>query len=129
MDSHKKLLSILHIVYGSMAVIAFLIVNTVLSSILPFLISEAEKSSEEGAMALDIGVSIARSVILVLLLIIPIPSIVGGIAQLNRKNWGLSVMMISGCLSLLSVPLGTALGIYTIWVYLENNKQTPNDEN
>ncbi|HEV2287538.1 MAG TPA: hypothetical protein VGR81_01135 [Candidatus Acidoferrales bacterium] len=37
---------------------------------------------------------------------------------LERQNWGRIVGIIAGILSLLRFPLGTALGIYTLWVLL-----------
>ena len=41
-----------------------------------------------------------------------------GYALLNRKSWGRVVALIAGILALFKFPLGTALGIYTLWVLL-----------
>ncbi len=32
------------------------------------------------------------------------------------------LLLIAGCISLLSFPIGTAIGVYTIWVFIEDNK-------
>lgn len=37
---------------------------------------------------------------------------------LDRQGWGRIVAIIAGVLSLWRIPLGTALGIYTLWVLL-----------
>lgn len=37
---------------------------------------------------------------------------------LDRQGWGRIVAIIAGILSLWRIPLGTALGIYTLWVLL-----------
>lgn len=131
MDPHKKLLSILHIVYGVGAILIFLILNTVFSTFFPFIVSEIHESEgPHGAALFEMVSGIIRTVIYFILLFIPIPSIIGGIAFLNNKSWGLVLMMISGCLSLLSFPLGTALGIYTIWIFLNyRNQVNVNDAN
>ena len=93
MEAHKRLVSILHIIYGTLTVLFFLIISAIIRTIFPFI--------------MDLG---------------PIPSIVGGIATLYNKSWGFPTLMVSGCLGLLNIPIGTALGIYTIWVFLEDQK-------
>ncbi|WP_421877176.1 hypothetical protein [Marinoscillum sp.] len=127
MDAHKRLLSILHIVYGSLNLLFFLIVHLVLETVLPFIENELEGDSNELMIVKTVFMFI-HSLFFILIILFPLPSIVGGIAQLRGKSWGLTVMMISGCLSLLSIPLGTALGIYTIYVYVQSSKPE-NDEN
>lgn len=127
METHKKLLSTLHIIYGTFFIALFLIFSAISESIIPFIHAEMENSSHEDYMVVEGIFLFIKGIFLVLLFLIPIPSVIGGIAFMNNKPWGLPVMMISGCLSLLSVPVGTALGVYTIWVYLENNKTQTND--
>jgi len=39
-----------------------------------------------------------------------------GYALVNRKPWGRVLAMVMGILALIRIPLGTALGIYTLWV-------------
>ncbi|MEQ8471104.1 MAG: hypothetical protein RIC35_07960 [Marinoscillum sp.] len=127
MESHNKLLSILHIVYGSIQIFFFVIVHLLMDSILPFVLEELDPGSEE-LMIVEMVFMFVRSLFLILIIVFPLPSIIGGLGLMNGKKWGMTLVMISGCLSLLSVPIGTALGIYTIWVYLENNK-AKNDAN
>ncbi|WP_258098407.1 hypothetical protein [Marinoscillum pacificum] len=124
MNSQKKLLSILHIVYGSLTLITLLIVNLALEVALPFI--ENEVSGDELRLIKTVFLFV-HSLFFILIILFPLPSIVGGIAQLNGKKWGLTVMMISGCLSLLSVPVGTALGVFTIYVFTQSSKQEQND--
>jgi ABC-type spermidine/putrescine transport system permease subunit I len=42
---------------------------------------------------------------------------------LQRKPWARMLALILGFLALLHFPLGTALGIYTIWVFLTGNAE------
>ena len=39
-----------------------------------------------------------------------------GFSLLNRKPWGRTLGIIAGILSLFTFPVGTALGIYSLWV-------------
>ena len=45
-------------------------------------------------------------------------SLVTGISLLMRKSWGRIFAIVVAILSLIKIPFGTALGIYTLWVLL-----------
>lgn len=49
-----------------------------------------------------------------------IPSIVGGIGLLRRKAWSRIVLMIVSVFDLLNIPIGTAVGAYTLWVMMQD---------
>ena len=44
--------------------------------------------------------------------------IVAGWGLLERQPWARMLAIVLGCFSLLDMPFGTALGIYTLWVLL-----------
>lgn len=123
METHNRLLSILHIVTGTLALVTFALGSIIINTMYPFLLNEIGTSSDEGAFIFDMVFQIVRGVFIVILVVIPIPSLIGGLALLNGRKWGMSLLLISGSLNLFNIPLGTALGVYTIWVYLENQKQ------
>ena len=54
-----------------------------------------------------------------LLVVLGIPGIVAGYGLLRRKAWGRILAMVVGFLGLVNFPLGTAIGIYTFWVLLQ----------
>ena len=39
-----------------------------------------------------------------------------GFALLNHKSWGRILAIVAGVLALIKIPVGTAIGIYTLWV-------------
>jgi hypothetical protein len=51
-----------------------------------------------------------------------VPEILGGIGLLKRKQWARITIMIVGCIDIIEFPIGTAIGIYTLWVLL--NEET-----
>lgn len=120
MDANKKILAILHIVYGTLTLVTFLVINTIFQSVFPFFIDEINSDDK---VIIGTIIHVVRLVALVLVFSVPLPSIIGGIALLNGKKWGLIPLLISGCLSLLSFPFGMALGIYTIWVFVQDQKE------
>ncbi|MHC4311838.1 MAG: hypothetical protein ACYSW3_05140 [Planctomycetota bacterium] len=42
--------------------------------------------------------------------------VIAGIGLLKRRNWARILGIIGGILDLLAIPVGTAIGIYTIWI-------------
>ena len=56
-----------------------------------------------------------------LLVVLGIPGMVAGYGLLRRKAWGRILAMVVGFLGLVNFPLGTAIGIYTCWVLLQDS--------
>lgn len=52
-------------------------------------------------------------------LALSLPGILGGIFLLQRHNWARILVLVLGFLNLLLLPVGTILGVYTIWVLLK----------
>ena len=46
---------------------------------------------------------------------------VGGIALLQRRPWARILVLILSFLSLIMIPIGTAYGIYAIWVLMKDD--------
>ena len=79
-----------------------------------------EPSGNEDAMRIT---SIIEDSIANILIFLSIPNIIGGIGLYKRKRWGRILALILCFLSLLSIPFGTALGIYGIWVLLNDESK------
>jgi hypothetical protein len=47
-----------------------------------------------------------------------IAGIITGWGLMARSSWARMLAVVLGCISLIHIPLGTALGIYTLWVLL-----------
>jgi hypothetical protein len=44
--------------------------------------------------------------------------IAAGVGLLNRATWARGLAIVLGCIGLIDMPFGTALGAYTLWVLL-----------
>jgi glucose uptake protein GlcU len=53
-----------------------------------------------------------------LLIAIAATGFFAGWGLLQREEWARTVALVVGFIALLRVPIGTALGIYTLWVLL-----------
>lgn len=119
MESHKRVIGILYIVTGVLQSIGMLLLSILISSLIPFIADNAE---ENARWVFDWLVPFINIISAIVIIFLSIPSIVGGAALLQGKGWALTLLMILGCFKLFSFPIGTAIGIYTIWVYAEDKK-------
>jgi hypothetical protein len=60
------------------------------------------------------------SIVAFFLLIMSVPGIIGGIGLLKWKPWARILVLILAVLDLVNIPIGTAVGIYTIWVLMQD---------
>ena len=120
MDSHKRILGVLYIVSGSFQMVVLGIVSIFLSSLFPFVAKEVDPNS---VWVMEMMGTLIPGIIWSIILLFSVPSIIGGIAILQGKSWALTLLLVMGCFKLFSFPIGTALGVYTIWVYAEANKK------
>ncbi len=58
------------------------------------------------------------SVIGLIILLKALAGFAAGWGLLERQTWARALTLVLGFISLINVPLGTAIGIYTIWVLL-----------
>lgn len=119
MEVHKRILAILYIISGSLQILALLFVSAFISVIIPFIMDEAGPDAQWVFVWI---VPFIRLIAVIVILFFAIPSIIGGIGLLNNKSWALTLLLVLGCFKLFSFPIGTAIGIYTIYVYSENHK-------
>jgi hypothetical protein len=121
METHKRILAILHIVSGVFLSIVMLFLSVFVSAVLPIFV---EETTSEFPRILEIIQPIISIISTGIIILFAIPAIIGGIALLNNKSWALTLLLVLGCFQLFSFPFGTALGIYSIWVFAEDKKST-----
>jgi len=63
--------------------------------------------------------TIVANVVMVLILILSIPGIIAGIGLFKRKEWARILTLILSVLDLFNIPIGTAIGAYSIWALVQ----------
>ena len=116
MRKHIQLLGILNIVWGSFGLIAALIIMFIFGGAVG-IIGMVSRQEPDATIAIPI-VSLVGGIIFFVLLITSLPAIVTGIGLLRMASWSRIVAIIVSALHLFSFPLGTALGVYGLWVLL-----------
>lgn len=106
MQQHLKILGICSIVYHTLSALIVVILVPIIMAAMVL---------AEDAIATGI-IGTVSTVVIVIVLALTLPGIIGGIGLLARKRWSRILLLIANAISILSLPFGTALGIYTFWV-------------
>jgi len=111
MEKHVTLVAALNIGMAALGVVAAIIIFVAVTG-------GGLLSGDPEAMAIT---SLVGSLVAGFLIILSAPAIIGGIGMLKHKSWARVLMMIVAALNLPGIPLGTALGVYTLWVLLQDD--------
>ena len=113
MEEHLRTLGIGHIAYSLLLVIPAVLVFGILTSV-GVLVDDPEATRILPLIGTFVGA---------FLLFLSIPGIIAGVAVLKGKSWGLPLALVVGVFNILCFPVGTALGAYTIWVFMKTNEK------
>ena len=116
MDQHVTILGWLYVVTNAI----FLLIG--LCGLL-FFVSIGSLAAVEGDPTALGVLSIIGLVALVLFAVLSLPGILAGYGLLKRRSWGRILAIIMGILNLFNVPIGTILGVYTLFVLLQNSAE------
>ena len=114
MKNRITAVGIIRIGYGAMGLLTALIVAGILIG--SGLIAQANGDRQ----ALPILTAIA---VFVGLLVggLSVLHVVGGWGLLKRQKWARYLVMVLSVMDLLNIPIGTALGVYSLWVLLQTD--------
>lgn len=118
MEGHVKILAILYIVCGVLGVLAALGMLLLFGGVAGIVGSQA---GDDAQVAVPI-LGALGGFLFVLILIFSAPSILAGWGLLQHREWARILTIILSVLGLLGFPIGTIIGIYGLWVLL--NQQT-----
>jgi len=107
---HAHLLGILWIAYSAMSLIGGVILMIVSHTIF----GPLGLPSMPGGPPMFIRPLL--SAIAVVLLVKAAAGLAAGLGLLQRQDWGRILAIVLGAVSLINIPFGTAIGIYTLWV-------------
>src|SRR5262249_15492618 len=112
MQSHVKVLAILHIIFGVLGVLIALGVFVFLGGIAGVIQHDNDPDAAEVVPILGaIG-----GLVLLVLLALSIPGIAAGVGLLSYQPWARILTIVLSILDLINIPFGTALGVYGLWV-------------
>jgi len=120
MADHVKILAVLHIVFGALGLLAALVVLLIFGGVAS-LVSGVAHDPDAYIAAPIVG--IVGAVLFVFLLLLSLPGILAGVGLLKFQPWARVLTIVLCAINLLNVPFGTALGVYGLWVLLNNETE------
>ncbi len=120
MAQHVKIIGILHIVFGGLAILGGVIALIVLGGIAGVVGSTAHSSDDYVAAPILGGIG---GIVFIVCLILGLPGVIGGIGLIQFKPWARIVIIVLSVLDLFNIPFGTALGIYGLWALLNSETE------
>jgi hypothetical protein len=118
-EPHKRIAGTLYIVFSCFQILGMLVLSFFVTKFLRLILSEAELDEQGVVLWL---IPMLQAIAWGVIMLFSIPSIIAGVGLINNRRWALTLALILGCFKLFSFPFGTALGIYTIWIYAEDHK-------
>ena len=110
MDKHVTVLGILYIAFSALGLLLAIIIFTAV-------VGGGIISGDSEAMAIT---SIVGPAVALFFVLLSTPGLIGGIYLLKHRPWARILVLVLGFINLIEIPLGTALGIYTIWVLFKD---------
>lgn len=118
MENHVKILGVLHIVLGSLGLIAALVILAIFGGLAGVMGAAAERGEMQDAETAIPILGIIFGAIVVFVVVISLPGVITGIGLLYFREWARILGIVLAAISLPGFPVGTALGVYGLWVLL-----------
>jgi hypothetical protein len=109
MDTHVKVLGILNIVFGAVGLCVAAFLTLIFGGV-------AGLAGAEGDQDATLVLGVIGVMVVSLMVVTSLPSIIVGYGLYKRLAWSRIAGIVLSVLSLISIPFGTALGIYGLWV-------------
>ena len=110
MEKHVSVVAALQIGLSIFGIIVGIIILVVLNMVGSF-VNEREAS---------LVLHLIGTILAVIFFLMSAPGIIAGIGLLRHKEWARILALILSALSVLNFPLGTAVGVYSIWVLVQD---------
>ncbi len=119
-EEHNKALGICHLAYGGLSILMMFTIIFMFGAIL-FAIPEGGP---------PFGVMMIFAIfMLIYSMIFTLPSFIAGYAMLKHKPWARTASIIAAVLEVMSVPIGTAVGVYSFWFMFSDAGKALYDKN
>ncbi len=123
MEKHIKLVAILNIVYRCLMMIGSIVLfvlAALFGRIMDFLERKGELRSDEVPRELLDFLPALFVIIGIIIAVVSIVAIIGCIGLMKKKEWARIVVIVISFFNLIHIPLGTVLGVYSLWVLLND---------
>jgi hypothetical protein len=118
-QTHVKVLGVLHLVFGALGVLAAVTLMLVVGGVAGLV----GASGDPDAMSAIPIIGIAGSFIVMFVMVLAVPSAVIGIGLLQFRPWAKVAGIVLSIFHLVGFPFGTIIGIYGLWVLFSKDTE------
>jgi hypothetical protein len=118
MRDHVRILAYLHIVFGGLGAVAAIIVLLVFGGIAGIVGATNPGDVDARTIAMPI-IGVVGLAICGFVLLLSLPGMIAGFGLLKFRRWARILTIVLSALDLPGFPIGTALGVYGLWVLLQ----------
>jgi hypothetical protein len=118
--THIKVLGVLYVllsVFGLLAALFMALAFGTASGIVG-----VNADPHDAAIALPI-IGLAGTALVTFLVAVSLPGLIAGVGILKMRPWGRILGIVVAIVNLIHVPIGTAVGIYGLWVLLNGDTE------
>lgn len=115
MDTHVKVLAVLYILMGAFGLCIALLIFFALGTVAGIVGMSAPP--EDAAIAVPI-LGLGATALGVFLLLLSLPGLIAGWGLFQLRPWARVLGIVLAAISLINFPIGTAIGVYGLWVLL-----------
>jgi hypothetical protein len=119
MDTHVKVLGVLHIAMGALGLVVALLLVVVFGGAAGVV---GASGDPDAAVALPI-IGITGTALVVFVAALSLPGVIIGIGLVQFRSWARIGGLVLSILDLVWVPFGTVLGAYGLWVLLSKETE------
>jgi hypothetical protein len=119
MQTHVKVLGVLFIALSAMGVFAALVLMAVFGVGAGIV---GATGDADAAIALPI-IGLTGTALVLFFLLISLPGLIAGWGLLTFRPWARILAIVLCAIHLINIPFGTILGVYGLWVLLNNETE------
>jgi len=114
LDIHARITAWLHIVVGVLGACVIGVIG-VLAGVFGAIVGSGVQGHDASILGVFAGLGV---LVFVIVMAFPVLEIVGGAMLLNGSPAGRVLTIIFSVIGLINIPIGTAIGIYSLWALL-----------
>ena len=119
MDTHVKVLGVLHIAMGALGLIGALLLILVFGGVAGIVAADGDP---DAAVAFSI-IGLTGTALVVVVVALSLPGVIIGIGLVQFRSWARIGGIVLSILDLIWIPFGTILGVYGLWVLLSKDTE------
>ena len=115
MDTHVKVLGVVYLAVGGCMLLAAAFLVVTMGGVAG--IVRATADPHDATIAIPI-LGLAGTAFVMFLGVLGLPSVITGYGLLNFRPWSRILGIVLSAVSLINIPIGTAVGAYGLWILL-----------